>query len=166
MGYACPVCGDPQSDAEHLANHVAFTALLGDADHEGWLETHAPDWDQADATSLAETVADHAEAVEFPQVFEDTTGAGHDHETGADRSGDLFDDESDVTPPGRDRAARDRGLDAQAEQILADAQKMTRQMLARADDGGEGTAANDEGAGDQAADDAHEDGDREEPETE
>jgi hypothetical protein len=80
MGYACPVCGDPQSDGEHLANHLAFTAMLGDADHEEWLDEHAPEWTDTDPAELAGRVTDHAEEREFPQVFEDTTGDGHDHE--------------------------------------------------------------------------------------
>jgi hypothetical protein len=125
MGYACPVCGDPQADAEHLANHLAFTALLGDAAHEDWLAEHAPNWDEADADTLASTVVDHAEEVEFPQVFEDTTG-GHDH--GHDHA--EFDD-TDVAGPeaARERARRDRELDAQSRQVLEDAREMTRQML-------------------------------------
>jgi hypothetical protein len=82
MGYACPVCEDPQADGEHLANHLAFTAVLGDADHEDWLDEHAPGWGDTDPQELAERVSDHAEKREFPQVFEDTT-SGHDHGEGA-----------------------------------------------------------------------------------
>jgi len=81
MGYACPVCGDPQADGEHLANHLAFTAVLGDAGHEDWLDEHVPDWGDTDPPELAERVTDHAEKREFPQVFEDTTG-GPDHGEG------------------------------------------------------------------------------------
>jgi len=80
MGYACPVCGDPQADGEHLANHLAFTAMLGDADHEDWLDEHAPDWADTDPAELAARVTDHADEREFPQVFEDTTGDGQGNE--------------------------------------------------------------------------------------
>jgi len=80
MGYACPVCGDPQADGEHLANHLAFTAMLGDADHEDWLDEHAPDWADTDPAELAARVTDHADEREFPQVFEDTTGDRHEHD--------------------------------------------------------------------------------------
>ena len=38
MGYACPVCEDPQSDATHLANHLAFTAMLRGGEHGEWLD--------------------------------------------------------------------------------------------------------------------------------
>ena len=73
MGYVCPVCGHPQSDAEHLANHLAFTALARGGDHERWLDEHAPDWGSLDESALGERVTDRAERTEFPQVFEDTT---------------------------------------------------------------------------------------------
>ena len=134
MGYACPVCGDPQADAEHLANHLAFTAMLGDDDHEAWLDEHAPDWADSDADALATVVSEHAGDVEFPQVFEDTTdGHDHDHDHGRDpeseRSGALFDDESDLAAEARGRVQQDRELDAQAEQILEDAREMTERML-------------------------------------
>lgn len=76
MGYACPVCGDPQIDAAHLANHLAFTAMLGDDDHGAWLDQYAPGWAEAGEAELAERVVDRAEPVEFPQVFEDTVGGG------------------------------------------------------------------------------------------
>lgn len=125
MGYACPVCADPQADAEHLANHLAFTAMLGDDDHEAWLEEHAPDWDQADADALAATVTDLAEETDYPQVFEDTVdGHDHDHE----RSGALFDDESRPVERGRERAQDLSGLDDADEEVLEEAREMTRQM--------------------------------------
>jgi hypothetical protein len=38
MGYACPVCETPQQDAAHLADHLAFTAIVHTDDHESWLE--------------------------------------------------------------------------------------------------------------------------------
>ncbi len=78
MGYSCPVCSDPQADAHHLANHLAFTALVRGGDHEAWLDEHVPDWESMDEESLAPAVTEHAEETEYPQVFEDTTGQ-HDH---------------------------------------------------------------------------------------
>jgi hypothetical protein len=122
MGYACPVCEDPQADAEHLANHLAFTAMLGDAEHEAWLETHAPDWDEESPADLAEIVADEAEEREFPQVFEDTTD-GHDHDHG-----------DGVAHHHARQQAPDPELDAQARQTLEDARRMTEQMRAADDE--------------------------------
>jgi len=132
MGYACPVCGDPQADDEHLANHLAFTAMLGDEAHEEWLSEYAPDWDEKDADRLAATVTDHAEEVEFPQVFEDTT-TDHDHDH--ERSGALFDDEARTgggfdAAAARDRARehRDPELDAETEEVMQEARELTERM--------------------------------------
>ncbi|PSP70281.1 hypothetical protein BRC79_02495 [Halobacteriales archaeon QH_8_67_27] len=54
MGYACPVCDDPQADAEHLANHLAFTAMLRGDGHEAWLDDHVDDWADLAPEELAE----------------------------------------------------------------------------------------------------------------
>jgi hypothetical protein len=143
MGYACPVCDDPQADAEHLANHLAFTALLGDDDHEAWLDEHAPDWDQADADALAATVTELAEDTDYPQVFEDTTGQDHDHDR--ERSGALFDDGSRTIDDARDRARGLGDLDGEDEEILETAREMTRRMQEGGDesDGEAGRDADD-----------------------
>jgi hypothetical protein len=145
MGYACPVCSDPQADAGHLANHLAFSAMLGDADHEAWLEEHAPDWAEMGESDLAEIVADDVEETEFPQVFEDTTdrpdSAGDPLE---ERSGALFDDgqahaghphEHDHDDSGAAGGIVDTSgpMDAETEAVLEEAREMTREMLA--DDG-------------------------------
>jgi hypothetical protein len=96
MGYECPVCATPQADARHLANHMAFTAVLGDDEHEAWLDEHAPGWAEAGEAELAPRVAEHAPEGEFAQVFEDTAGGlGEPDPTDPpeERSGALFDDE-------------------------------------------------------------------------
>jgi len=98
MGYECPVCATPQADASHLANHMAFTAVLGDEEHEAWLDEHAPGWSEAGEAELAPRVAEHAPEGEFQQVFEDTAGGLEDEATTdppEKRSGALFDDEGD-----------------------------------------------------------------------
>ena len=96
MGYACPVCDTPQRDGEHLAHHLAFTAMLhGDA-HEDWLDERVPDWGDREPAGLAAAVTPHAADAEYDAVFEDTvsrgrpdvgmgsgaspTDAGHDHD--------------------------------------------------------------------------------------
>jgi hypothetical protein len=123
MGYACPVCDDPQQDAGHLANHIAFTAMLGDGAHEAWLDEHAPGWEEEGEAELADRVADHAEEREFPQVFEDTTG--HDHE------GEGHHADRDDLPPGAEGV--DAPTDEAAREVLAEARELTERM--RADDG-------------------------------
>ena len=60
MGYECPVCGVEEADDEHLANHVAFTALVRGGDHEAWLDDHVPDWEERDPDTLAPEVTEHA----------------------------------------------------------------------------------------------------------
>ncbi|GAA0461735.1 DUF5810 domain-containing protein [Halococcus dombrowskii] len=118
MGYACPVCETPQADARHLANHLAFTALLGDDEHESWLDEHAPGWEQSGEDELAERVEEGAAEVEFPQVFEDTTG--HDHHHGDEpRSGELFDDRPTRGP------SKEGSLDAETAAAVEQARAMT-----------------------------------------
>jgi hypothetical protein len=121
MGYACPVCETPQADARHLANHLAFTALLGNDDHESWLDEHAPGWDDAGEDELADRVVEHASEVEFPQMFEDTTG--HDHDRDGPQSGDLFDEERRTRGP----SARGTEVDPETADAIEEAREMTRQ---------------------------------------
>lgn len=78
MGYACPVCDHPQHDAEHLANHLAMTALTHADDHEDWLDDHVAGWSEESPETLGDRVAPLAEEVPHETVFEDTT-EGHDN---------------------------------------------------------------------------------------
>ena len=71
MAYACPVCHEPQADGEHLANHLAFSALLGHDDHAEWLDEHAPDWNDDGPAELAARVTPHAETVDIPEFSEE-----------------------------------------------------------------------------------------------
>lgn len=116
MGYACPVCTDPQADATHLANHLAFTALTGGEDHEMWLDDHVPEWGQLGETELAERVVDNAEEREFPQVFEESGLDDHGH----DHTEDL--------PAGAD-SHRDRSMSDADADVLATARELTKEML-------------------------------------
>jgi hypothetical protein len=157
MGYACPVCEDPQADAGHLANHLAFSAMLGNADHEAWLDEHVPEWAELGESELADIVADDVEETEFPQVFEDTTGkpdsAGDPLE---ERSGALFDEGQSHGGHGHghDHAGHDHShdhgtdedantggivdtsepMDAETEAVLEEAREMTKEMLADEDE--------------------------------
>lgn len=122
MGYACPVCETPQADAHHLANHLAFTALLGNDDHEAWLAEHAPGWEDAGEDELSERVVEHASEVEFPQVFEDT--AGHDHDRDGPQPGEHFEERRRTREPA---GGRDFELDAETRKAIEEAREMTRQ---------------------------------------
>ena len=141
MGYACPVCSDPQADAGHLANHLAFTAILGDDDHEAWLDERAPDWADMGERELASTVSEHVEETEFPQLFEDTAGGLEAEPTDppSERSGALFEDHDhhhshQEAGNGPETTAP---VDEETEQILEEAREMTRQMLADEEDASE-----------------------------
>jgi hypothetical protein len=162
MGYECPVCATPQADARHLANHMAFTAVLGDDDHEAWLDEHAPEWAEAGEAELAPRIAEHAPEGEFPQLFEDTVGGleeeGDPTDPPEERSGALFDDAGHAhdhahdhghgVPLDPDRAggARDDRtahlaggadpdeLDEETREVLEEARDMTREMLAEEED--------------------------------
>lgn len=128
MGYECPVCEIPQADGGHLANHMAFTALIHTDEHEEWLDENVPDWSDLGEDELADAVVAYTDETEFPQVFEDTTETHqHDHD---ERSGQLFDEET-----GRKRGRQQQignqpaALGAEAQSILQEAQRMTEERL-------------------------------------
>lgn len=144
MGYACPVCEVPQQDAEHLANHLAFTALLHEDDHADWLDESVPDWREGGPTDLAPTVADLAESADYDAVFEDTTDdhaghqhAGHDQDAGHDLG---------IDPATAGRRASTDELDAEAQSVLQEARAMTREMLADDEGDAEGGESDEESA--------------------
>ncbi|SIQ69092.1 hypothetical protein SAMN05421858_0096 [Haladaptatus litoreus] len=121
MGFACPVCETPQSDGEHLANHLAFAAMLGDDDHETWLDEHAPGWSEESPDELASRVTEHASEEEYPQVFEDTV---HDHQHHGQQEHSL---ETELQQTGG--YGRDANMGAEAQSILNEARQMTEEML-------------------------------------
>jgi hypothetical protein len=116
MGYECPVCGDPQADAGHLANHLAFTAMTSGADHEAWLDDHVPDWGGMGESDLADEVVEYAEETDFPQVFDESGVEDHDHG-----------DEQPSVEAARERA--DRELSDDDAEVLAEARDLTKEML-------------------------------------
>jgi len=101
MGYACPVCDTPQRDGEHLAHHLAFTAMLHGGDHEAWLDERVSDWSDREPAGLAAEVTPHAEDAEYHEVFEDTVDRGRpDVDLGA---------HDGVGSGGHDHAGHDHG---------------------------------------------------------
>jgi len=107
MGYECPVCGVEEADGEHLANHLAFTALVRGGDHEVFLDDHVPDWADRDPESLAPEVTPHATETETEPSSE---AHGHDHEMPAvERTGSA-----DVS--------------GEAAEVLEEAQRLTERM--------------------------------------
>jgi hypothetical protein len=189
MGYACPVCEEPQRDAEHLANHLAFQALTGRDDHEAWLDDHVPDWATGGPADLAPRVADLADEAEYEVVFDDTTGGeaggplydpdrqgdgeGHGHEHGQAHGHGRAHEHGGHDPPARSGGTADGDdLNPAARDVLREARELTRRMYADGDERGSGTedetGAGGEtpnaGAGESAAGDAGDgtDGDAEE----
>ena len=140
MGYACPVCSDPQADAGHLANHLAFSAILGDDDHESWLDEHAPRWGEMGEVELADIVGEVVDETEFPQLFEDTVGGLEDGSDDplAERSGALFEDghahdhshdhAHDHSPARGGTVDASEPVDDETAEILEEAREMTRRM--------------------------------------
>jgi len=136
MGYACPVCDLPQHDAEHLANHLAVTALTHGDDHEAWLDDHAPGWVEESPASLGDRVAPHADETDHETVFEDTTGRGGGHDDH---------DPVDGAAPAPDAEA--------AQAALAEARRMRAEVVGEGGDGAseaEGEADADAGPEDDA----------------
>jgi hypothetical protein len=158
MGYRCPVCEDPQADDVHLANHLAFTALVRGGHHEDWLDEHVPDWGEMGEEGLANHVREHAESAEYPAVFEDTTepatgqqrGGGHghdhagerDHPDGHDHAGER--DNAQGGPSGWTGGSDDRpemvdppfggGMDEETREAIERARELTRRRRENAAD--------------------------------
>ena len=125
MGYACPVCGTPQADGEHLANHLAFTAMLHGDGHEAWLDERVPDWADRDPDALAADVVEGAEVTDHETVFDDTAGSRPDvdHDPGAPETGR------------RPAADTPHDIDPETRRIVEKARELTRKRRA-----GEGPA--------------------------
>lgn len=109
MGYACPVCEEPQVDAEHLANHLAFVAIIHGDDHESWLDERVEDWGAMDPETLGPLVADHAETVEVdaPEPEGDRRQRG----------------------PAVEQPTNPDAMSAEDRAVLEEARELTRQML-------------------------------------
>jgi hypothetical protein len=128
MGYACPVCDAPQADGEHLANHLAFTAMLHGDDHADFLDAHVDDWEDRTPPELAAELIRHADETEYETVFEDTTtGPGMGHSDAA-----AGDEGWSATPPDGDDgldlgALDDDTVDAETERVIEEARKLFEQ---------------------------------------
>lgn len=164
MGYACPVCDDPQQDAEHLANHLAFQALTHGDDHETWLDEHTSGWAEGGPADLAPRLEELASEAEYEVVFEDTSpdrsdkgydpddqrpgshehshAHGHDHSHGHGHGSESGTFETIDTD--------DLGPDAQ--DIVAEAQELTREMLSGEEGGDEGEGESGDERGDDSDD--------------
>jgi len=130
MGYRCPVCEEPQADDTHLANHLAFTAILRGGAHESWLDEQVPGWGEMGETELAPRVTECAGSAEYPAVLADTTtraGDEHGDDDGHRQEEHRGVDRSEVaeTPLGA-------GIDEEAREAIEQAREMTRRRRANA----------------------------------
>ncbi|EMA57824.1 DUF5810 domain-containing protein [Halorubrum lipolyticum] len=152
MGYACPVCDTPQRDGEHLAHHLAFTAMLHAGDHEAWLDERVPDWSDREPAGLAAEVTPHAEDAEYHEVFEDTVDRGRpDVDLGAhDGVGSGGHDHAGHGHAGHTADGRSGAVDVTGETSpeVADAIREAREMAQEArggeDDAGDGDSESDD----------------------
>ncbi|EMA69809.1 DUF5810 domain-containing protein [Halorubrum distributum] len=134
MGYACPICDTPQRDGEHLAHHLAFTAMLHGGDHADWLDERVDDWSEREPAELAAEVTPHAADAEYEEVFEDTVprgrpdvgmGSGGDADSpGHDHAHDH--DHSDSSP-GAGVPDPESVDDPEVAEALREAREMTRE---------------------------------------
>ena len=148
MGYACPVCEDPQADAGHLANHLAFTAITSGGDHETWLDEHVPGWGQLGESELADRVANDADATEFPQVFQASGLADGRDQGDHGARGHEHHDHGPTERGVETSVARARGsgsIDDEARAILDEARALSEEMRRQA--AGDGGDAESEGEG-------------------
>jgi hypothetical protein len=120
MAFRCPVCESVEVDGEHLANHLAFTAMLRGGGHEVWLEEHVAGWGELDPEGLAERVTEAVPEVDAPEIEGDESG----HDLGG-REGRLEDElarQAGHRGPGRG------DLSDEAAGVLAEAQALTAEM--------------------------------------
>jgi len=133
MGYCCPVCDVPQADGEHLANHLAITAMTHGEDHEDWLDEHAPGWADSGPEELAAIVVEHAEETEHETIFEDTTDRGPNGQRFEDALGQQL-----------DRQGGGRGtLPPETDRIVEQARELTTEMQRTAADRSDDDSADD-----------------------
>jgi len=150
MGYRCPVCEDPQADDTHLANHIAFTAILRGGAHESWLDEHVPGWGEMGETEVAPLVAEFAESAEYPVTPEDTAGRvggdGHGHDDGHEHGQDER--RRGVDRPEVAETPFGAGTDEEAREAIEQAREMTRRRRANAGADDTDTDSADSGDGD------------------
>lgn len=132
MGYACPVCETPQRDAEHLANHLAFAAMLHGDDHRAWLDDEVPGWAEESPGTLGDRVAPLAPEATYEEVFDESVPEDGGDRPFADRTG---------VPSGAGRPDGN-AMDETTRAVLAEARELTRRMrTGGAEDGTDGGGA-------------------------
>jgi hypothetical protein len=146
MAYRCPVCDVLQPDGEHLANHLAITAMLDREDHADWLAEHAPEYGDLGPAELAETVTPHAETVDTEDQAATLEESAHlDGAMTAGRDGESTRQEPFEHAVGRQTGQGRTGFcsqgsdfDAETRAVLEEARELTATMVDDEDAGVEG----------------------------
>lgn len=148
MAFRCPVCASLEVDGEHLANHLAFTAVIRGDDHEGWLDEHVSGWSEMGPGELAPLVVEAVPAVDVPEVdAEDADGGGgHAHEGGG-RLEEALARQGSHRGPGSTSSQGRGDLSEEAAGVMAEAREMTKAMYGLDGDDADGGETEDEGTG-------------------
>lgn len=150
MGYSCPVCETPQHDSEHLANHLAMTAMLHEDDHEAWLDDHVEGWAELTPPELGQRVVEAAEEVDYDEAAVEAADIPEEHRGKPNEHGHEPDHDHDVptqSPPSGEEPTVQSvtdDLDIETEAILEEAREMTRERLERAAEDADADAGGDE----------------------
>lgn len=155
MGYSCPVCETPQHDSEHLANHLAMTAMLHEDDHEAWLDRHVDGWGELTPPELGKRVVDAAEQVDYDDAAAEAADIPDEFRDAGD--GEALDatdvpDSANVPPAEGRSSARGAGtdsLDEDIKEVLEEARDLTEQRRKRAAEVPEESDSDDEAAEDE-----------------
>ncbi len=151
MGYSCPVCETPQDDDEHLANHLAMTAMLHEDDHEAWLDEHIDGWGDLTPPELGKRVVADLEEIDYDETAAEQADIPDEFRNGgADEASDTTGvPETSPTDTGSPASGRDAdSLDEETRKVLAEAREMTekRRELAAEGDDSAGDSSTDEAA--------------------
>ncbi|MFB6220572.1 MAG: DUF5810 domain-containing protein [Halolamina sp.] len=149
MGFSCPVCETPQHDSEHLANHLAMTAMLHEDDHEAWLDEHVDGWGELTPPELGQRVVDAAEQVDYDEAAVEAADIPEEFRDGDEQGTGDATDAADAAPR-TDRGSPARGsdeLDEETKEVLAEARELTEKRRENAAEGPDDEA--DEARGDE-----------------
>lgn len=143
MELRCPVCEYPQADGRHLANHLAFTALVRGGSHEVWLDEHVPEWESLGENGLASALSEEIEDVEDRPAFDTTEShSHHQNEHSQNQHGTAPSDQrrqADVDIPVAElpdalSGESDDDISEETAEVVERARELTRQRRRSADE--------------------------------
>jgi hypothetical protein len=154
MAYRCPVCDALQPDGEHLANHLAITAMLDREDHAAWLADYAPEYGDMGPGELAAAITPHVESVELEDDGAASGSTLQDATTPQDGTQPFEHAVGRQAGPGRTSSRQSGGeLDPDTQAVLEEARELTAAMT---ESDSEGETGQESSAGDAPAADGDE----------